>query len=203
MDRKWDGQTVAVLASGPSLTQQQLHAVSAARKAGKCKAVAVNATALALAHFDMVYAGDFLFWKHYIARIRQAQPNAELWTVDRNAAERFQLNHIKGVNQPGLGAGNHIRLGGNSGYQAINLAVLLGAAKVLLLGFDMHAPAGRKHWHDDHPHPMTQNQCFEEWLHKFEKLATDLEGEGIEVLNCTPGSALDCFAFSSIEQELA
>ncbi|HCZ48509.1 MAG TPA: hypothetical protein DCZ11_05850, partial [Gammaproteobacteria bacterium] len=49
--------------------------------------------------------------------------------------------------EPGLSASPlRIHQGGNSGYQALNLAVLLGAERVILLGYDMHGG----HWHGRH-----------------------------------------------------
>ncbi len=64
-------------------------------------------------------------------------------------------------------------------------------------------PHGEKHWHADHPKPMVQGQMFEEWIKKMGVLAKDLKAEGIEVVNCTPGSALKHFPMGDLEQELA
>ena len=44
--------------------------------------------------------------------------------------------------------------GHNSGFQALNLAVLAGARRILLLGYDGKAGQdGRTHWSGGHPRP--------------------------------------------------
>ena len=45
----------------------------------------------------------------------------------------------------------------------------------------------------------------QEYINKLEKVveAADLKAEGVEVINCTPGSALTCFPMGDLEQELA
>lgn len=195
----WAGRTCVVLASGPSLTREQvMHAME-----DDVQVIAVNSTFRLAPLADVVYAGDFMWWKTHINEVRKKMPiSAELWTQDSTAAERYYLNRIKGVNRPGLGKAL-IHSNGNSGAQAVNLAYLFGCRRILLLGFDMKlGPRGEKHWHEDHPGPLMQAQCFNEWTHKFEPLAKDLKAAGCEVINCTPGSALTCFPMSKIEEEL-
>lgn len=195
----WRGQTAVVLASGPSLTQEQILAVENA----DVMSIATNSTAYSMAIPDVIYGGDFLWWKvnHSKVNIGRASSPA-LWTQDRTAAERYQLNWVKGVNRDGLGH-DHIHNNGNSGMQAINLAFLFGARRILLLGFDMKlGPNGERHHHPDHPAPLIQNQTFEEWLHKGKKFADDLKAAGCEVINCTPGSAWKDFPMSTVEKEL-
>lgn len=193
----WKGQTAVIVASGPSLAPEQLLAVERA----DVRTIAVNSTAYAMQP-DVVYAGDFLWWKVHHAKIRAACPRAQLWTQDATSAERYRVARIKGTGRPGLGR-EVIHTNGNSGAQAINLAFLFGARRILLLGFDMkRGPKGERHWHPDHPAPLVQDQCFDEWIKKFGPLAADLKAAGCEVINCTPGSALTCFPMSTIEKEL-
>lgn len=196
----WAGQTCVVLASGPSLTDEQVIAVDDA----KVNTIAINTTALRRYLYPTVcYGGDFLFWKTYKQQVALQNPRAALWTCDRTATERYGLNWVKGVNALGLGAGPHIHTNGNSGAQAINLAYLFGCRRILLLGFDMKlGPKGEKHWHPDHPSPLMQGQTFGDWLHKFNHLAVDLKKGSCSVVNCTPGSALTCFPMSTVEKEL-
>ena len=85
-----------------------------------------------------------------------------------------------------------IHLGGNSGYQAINLAYHLGARKIIILGFDMHRDGGA-HWHGDHPGLNVPDAHLTNWRSRMAPLARDLQNQGVRVINSTPGSALDCF----------
>ena len=112
---------------------------------------------------------------------------SRLWTQDRAAAEQFQLSHIQWEGKDGLGK-RGLRVNGNSGAGAINLAYHFGARRILLVGMDMKpGPNGEKHWHPDHPKPLVQGQQFEEWRKKMGVLAVDLKTEGVTVVNCTPG----------------
>jgi hypothetical protein len=63
----------------------------------------------------------------------------------------LQLLQVSG--QPGLDLRpGWVRTGGHSGYTAINLAVHLGATRIVLLGYDMMAsPQGAHHFFGAHP----------------------------------------------------
>jgi hypothetical protein len=95
----------------------------------------------------------------------------------------------------------HLARGRNGGYQAINLAVHLGAKRILLLGYDMmRGPKGEEHWHGDHPNrsrsPYTTFQAC------FPSLVDPLKAEGIEVINCSRRTALTCFPRKSLQDAL-
>ena len=195
----WRDHTAVVVASGPSLTLQQAILVNDA----PVKRIAVNNSYQILGHPDAVYACDYLWWKTNHMKVKQNIPRSRLWTQDRAAAEQFQLSHIQWEGKDGLGK-RGLRVNGNSGAGAINLAYHFGARRILLIGMDMKPGAnGEKHWHPDHPKPMVQGQQFEEWRLKMGVLAKDLAAEGVTVINCTPRSALTCFPMGDLEQELA
>lgn len=102
-------------------------------------------------------------------------------------------------------ATDHIRHGKNSGYQAIHIAAHLGARRIILLGFDMRPTSdGVLHWFGNrsyHPANPTVFQTF--MIPKFPALAAELKKRAIDVVNCTPGSALTCFRTSSLEAALS
>lgn len=186
------------MASGPSLTDEQIALV----EHSDVLTIAVNNSYEKLQHPDVVYACDYLWWKLNHMKAKQNIPRRQLWTQDRAAAEQFQLSHIQWEGKDGLGK-RGLRVNGNSGAGAINLAYHFGARRILLVGMDMKpGPNGEKHWHPDHPKPLVQGQQFEEWRKKMGVLAADLKTEGVTVVNCTPGSALTCFPMGDLEQEL-
>lgn len=194
----WRGHTAVVVASGPSLTDEQIALV----EHSDVLTIAVNNSYAKLQHPDVVYACDYLWWKLNHMKAKQNIPRRQLWTQDRAAAEQFQLSHIQWEGKDGLGK-RGLRVNGNSGAGAINLAYHFGARRILLVGMDMKpGPNGEKHWHPDHPKPLVQGQQFEEWRKKMGVLAADLKTEGVTVVNCTPGSALTCFPMGDLEQEL-
>jgi hypothetical protein len=96
---------------------------------------------------------------------------------------------------------NGLMTGQNSGFQAINLAVLAGAKRIALLGYDMKATGGKAHWFGDHP-IQTAPSVFSAMINNFPSLVKPLGTLGVEVLNCTPGSALECFPKRALESVL-
>ncbi len=95
--------------------------------------------------------------------------------------------------------------GGNSGFQALNLAVQWGAKRILLIGFDMDVAHqyhwyGRNNWHEAN-NPNESN--FKRWIASFDASALVLAKLGIEVINCSMHSALKCFPKMSIEDALS
>lgn len=138
---------------------------------------------------DVIFAMDRGWWNEYGLEIKSP---AELWTTNREAARVYNLNHING--EPGGGISrrpNCIKLGGNSGFQALGLALHFGAAKVVLLGYDLQLTHGRTHWHGDHlrlgnPLPIRMR----EWLLRFGELARETR---VPIINASRASALACF----------
>lgn len=101
----------------------------------------------------------------------------------------------------GLGKGK-VHYGANSGYQAINLAYLFGAKKIILLGFDCkRGPKNESHHHGDHPGPLNKDMPIHTWRKAFPQLSADLKAEGVEVVNATRDTALECF--NKIKLEVA
>jgi hypothetical protein len=194
----WSNLTAVIVCAGPSLADEQLHAV----KESTATTIAVNSAYLYVPWAEVVFAADFMFWKLHNDRIKAQFKGVQRWTTDSSAAERFQINRQRGGNREGLGTEICHTGSGNSGMIAINLAYLWGARKILLVGMDMREIDGKKHRHGDHEKGLTQVQLFSEWIHKGKKLAEDLNANGCDVVNCTPGSALPWFRFSTLEKEL-
>jgi hypothetical protein len=86
----------------------------------------------------------------------------------------------------------------------VNLAMLLGAKRIVLLGYDMKAGArGKKHHHPDHAgrNPTGAAQ-FKGWVAAFATMAPDLAKAGVEILNCSRETALDMFPRAKLEDVL-
>lgn len=126
----------------------------------------------------------------------------ELWTLSQTAKTRHGINWIKSQTGEGL-SDELIYTGGNSGYQALSLAVLFGASKIMLLGYDMQKTGGRSHWHGDHPRGMGNGGNFEGWVKRFDRLSPLIRAKGVEVINATRQTALKCFPRLKIEEALA
>lgn len=190
----WEGATVVILASGPSLSVEQCHVVRLWREMDRQhhKVIAINTTFRRAPWADVIYACDAPWWNVYHDEARSFC-EGELWTQDKASAARYGLHWIESAQQFGLSpTPGLIYQGTNSGYQAIGLAYDGGAVRMVLLGYDMHSQNGA-HWHGVHPPGLDPKMHFHVWIKRFEKLADDLEKAGVEVVNATPGSALPYF----------
>lgn len=216
IQRAWAGKTCVVIGGGPSLDVAQ---VDACRRAG-VRAIGVNDAYRLAPWVDILYFADSRWWQWHRERPEFQAIAAQLVTVENNrsdtnketiaaqeaeiAAERIRLlrnynndlrSGVLSVKQDGVATGL------NSGFQAINIAYLLGAARVLLLGFDMQKVAGKSHWFGEHP-AETSEAHFSSFQHYFRKLAKHCPA-GFEIVNCTPGGKLDCFPRLPLHEALA
>lgn len=90
----------------------------------------------------------------------------------------------------------HVAFNRNSGNSAINLAVHLGAKRIVLLGFDMKPG----HWHDNHAHTPPDAVYQKLYLPPLYQVNHDLAELGVECLNATPGTALTVFPLVNLKE---
>lgn len=188
----WEGATVAILASGPSMSAAVVEKV----RLSSLPCIAINNTYQLAPFADLLYAADSDWWE-----VNKGVPEFEGLRVCCQPTVKgvLLLKHTgtKGFDEnPGC-----IRTGSNSGYQALHIAVHAGAKRVLLFGFDMQGT----HWHGEHKAPLrnTAQDTYEKFRMLFAELAPVLVKKGVSVVNCTPGSALTCFPFGDPDTELA
>ena len=189
---RWDNETCIVLASGESMSQQ----VADDARATGFRSIVVNSTFKLAPWADVLYAADALWWEV----TRGARDFAGIKVgcdIDRTIVPGVQYLHFTGVEgfDPTPGC---VRTGNNSGYQAVHVAAQAGCARILLCGFDMRGG----HWHERHPRPLRDHGegIYGGWIREFNKLAPILERRGVEVINCTPNSALTCFCCMSLDE---
>ena len=94
---------------------------------------------------------------------------------------------------------NTLCTGSNSGYQALNLAVLAGAAKILLVGYDMSFPDGKSHSHNGHPVKVAETHYARFYADAFKSTLHALTAAGVSVINCNPNSKLKAYPFGDLD----
>lgn len=150
----------------------------------------------------MLYACDRRWWlEHHDAA--HARCGAEFWTANHGASKVFNINFVRA--EPGGGLASRrgwIRQGGNSGFQAVGLALLFGASRIILVGYDMQFSGGRKHWHGDHPEAMGNPlpKKFADWRQRFAELA---HATKVPIVNASRETALNCFPRMDLDACLA
>jgi len=79
----------------------------------------------------------------------------------------------------------------------MNLAYLLGATRIILLGFDMMMNGKQRHWFGDHPKGLGLASNYHNFITYFRTIEPD--EYGIEILNCSRQTALDVFPRHNLE----
>jgi hypothetical protein len=191
----WDGATAFVFAPGPSLTLDDT-----ALCRGRGKAIVVNGAFPWAPWADVLYAADDRFWRTYAEDI-EAGFAGERWSLSATACQRYGLKlATRGTGEGFCRRPFTINGGGNSGFQAVHLAATFGAARIVLLGFDMQRTNGREHCHGPHKGGLPSGKGFASWIGRFRYLARDLEALGVD--NCTRSTALHCFPERRLEDVL-
>lgn len=187
------GLTVAILASGPSMSAE------VAARMRHLPRIAVNTTFRLAPDADVIYAGDARWWHAHPEALRCPGIKASIEVAAGRADPLPEgVRILRNTGREGFDRDGGLRTYGNSGAVAIQIAAHAGAARVLLLGFDMRGG----HWHEPHPLVNPVPGDFERWRAGLARLGRSLP-RGVDVINCTPGSALQCFPTMSIEDALS
>jgi hypothetical protein len=158
--------------------------------------IVVNTTYQKALWADALYACDETWWDLHFPKLATVF-RGQLWTVSANAREKFGVRWIMGADGGGLSpTTTHIHQGMNSGYQAIGLAHVFGAARVTLLGYDFAlGEQGQRHHHGDHPKGLGNASPgrFPAWRTAMASLAVDAKKRGLQVVNASRRTSLKCF----------
>jgi hypothetical protein len=216
--RLCDGGTVVCLASGPSLTTEDVNYVR-----GKAIVLAIN-DAIRLAPWaDALHSSDSIWWQKHYRQMRtfhglKFRVNPSLFKPSEKVPPKTHCQGCKrrlerpdkpcwcegiitlrnaGYRGLSLEPGTIVTTE-NSGGAAINIAVHLGAKQIVLLGYDMGPHNGRKHFYDTEPKSVMSPYM------KFRKLIATmvepLNQAGVEVVNCSRRSALECFPMRPLRE---
>jgi hypothetical protein len=190
----WLDGNVVILASGPSMSKEIADTV---RYHHKYRVITVNTTFQLAPWADIFYAADQKWWAQWWPDIEKLS-GMKVTCSDNRFPDVLQLR-VSG--KTGFDPDpSCVRTGGNSGYQAIHVAAHTGAKRILLCGYDMKGG----HWHGRHADPLRNagEDIYRRWLENFDTLAPELEQRDIEVINCTPNSALKLWPFQPLEQAI-
>lgn len=187
---RFRGLTVAIIGGGPSHADLDLALLKGRRFIAvnsACRKVSPIATAA-----DLLFFHDDVWAETYPELVRD-------WpglVVTTNAAAKARFGdrvwHIDTAVLAQQFGASHYHLGVSSGHAASALAVLMGAKRLLLAGFECRSIDGRTHGHDDYRQPELA-AFANRFLPAWHALAPVFHEHGVEVLNVTPGSALTDF----------
>jgi hypothetical protein len=186
-----EGATIFCVASGPSLLREDCE------KLRGQVVVAVNDSYRYAPFASYLYAADCDWWD-----VHKGCPDfaGVKVTCNDDAAEKYGLSHIALVSgfsgfsrNPKL-----IHGGGNSGFQAVNLAILLGASRVVLLGYDMKSTPERTHFFGRHPRQLRDCVPPTKWAQAFD-VAVRMTSD-VEIINCSRDTAITAARVVDLDQ---
>lgn len=194
-DRSWTDRPVVIVGGGASLDIRDVRLIGLARARELVRVIAINDAIYLCGFADIGYACDRKWWNYHgplpwfggLKLSLEETPFRDVMQLKNGGKEGFD---------PDRGT---LRTGGNGGYQAVHLAVHLGAPKILLVAFDMKG----EHWFGKHPAILSgASPSTKVWIEQFGKLAKILKTMNVEVINASRESALECFPRGDLGTEI-
>lgn len=189
-EKIWPGETVFILAAGPSTL-----ALDLSRLAGR-KVVAVKSAWKVYPTADVLFFADGRWWRE-----KQLRPGADQFAgLIVTSAKEIGDPRVKVIGRTpnskhGLATRpDQVTLERSSTTGAINLAMHFGAARIVLLGVDAKIGAdGRRHNHGLRwPWPPSKT-CWSDQVKEFAAVAPSAKAMGVEIVNANPDSAVTCW----------
>lgn len=219
------GETAVLIATGPSITVEQLAFIEQHHAAGNCRVFTVNNAYQHVSWTDVHLSCNGTWWQWYYPRSKELRNLPCLkYTWYPKLAEKFNINYISAIVKDGLSTDpTAVHINHGSGPMCINLALHFGIKRLLLIGHDMKfAPdydgkcqkigSKSRHFFDEYPKILQHWPSVKVGLSKpgvldglievYEKMVPQLKTVGMEIINCTPDSALTTFPMSTLEKEL-
>jgi len=188
-------KAIVIIAGGPSLTREDVEYV----EKQDADILGINDAYRICKRLDYLYACDRRWWNWHWTRVNEIKCRKfALEDMEhRDGIEQMKNGGISGLSFEWP----YLRTGKNSGYQAINLAILLGYKKLILLGYDMQHDNGKVHWFGDHPKPLNNAplKIFKAWMKFYDSMPVP---EDIEIINCSRETALTCFPRMELKDAL-
>lgn len=191
----WEGESAVIVASGKSTKNAPLHLVK-----DRIHVLAVKANIDLVPDAEVCYGCDEMWWKmrnglpeYKGVKLAYASTLQPLYKDIRKV--EVDPRDLILVDEP-----LRIGSGGNSGFQAINLAVQFGAKDILLVGYDIKGD----HWYGRNKPPMNNpaQSNFDRWLKGFESAAPGLQRMGVTIVNTSNDTAIKCFAKAGLEESM-
>lgn len=200
---RFAGETVFCLASGPSLTQATVDKMRGHRS------IVINSSCRLAPWADVLYFTDSSWYEQR----REVVANWPGMVVSMSKTAKIELpdrvKRVKGEGDPGfpfeafppVGA-SVIRQGRSSGHTAVSLALAMGAATIVLVGYDMRPVDGLEHHHSEYTGPRDLD-IYREFAVGFAGWKAAALKRGVEILNATPGSAIPEFPMVDLDEVLS
>ncbi len=201
-DKIWEGEECYIIGGGPSLSDFKYWEALKDQNTIGCN----GAFELGSEICNIVFFADGKFWKEYQDELAKFDG---LVVTNHAHFQRLSLDlpeWLKVMKRVArfVGTEDTIAFNTNSGASAINLALILGASTVYLLGYDLKKRDGKNNWHDlglDNP----SDSRYQRFLHGFSYLKQGIDEKFPEakIINVTDDSDLDLFPKEGVDEHFS
>lgn len=191
------GSTILCLGSGPSMKDFDLD-----RLRGRGPVIAVNSMALMAPWADYVFFGDSRWWR-WNGELARAACTGRIISTGQSTLMGGEVLRMSKDYQNALAPKRDELAGLDSGRQAINLAVHLGAKKIVIAGYDMGWAEGEaSHGHTEFPHPdeSVLKNYTDKFAPAYEPVVAELGRRGIDVCTITPSPRLPFIPLRDLDE---
>lgn len=197
--RKYLGEPAVLIATGPSLSKEQIEFIRPYHAEGKIRVFGLNDAYRICDFLDVFYACDPKWWEMNPGAMEH--PCKEKWTQDPKKAKALGINWVQGSSGKGMCLfKDRIYYGSNSGYQLMNLAWHYGIRQFFLIGYNMDVPKGtQQHFFGLHPKGLNQANNYRGFVQQFDTIQPEIKNL---VINCTEPTMLRCFRQMTLEEAL-
>lgn len=223
----FQNKTAVLIATGPSLTQQQLDLVRQKQKTDGVVTFGINNVYQSYPWLDVFLSCDGPWWRWYWndPELREMSKTTSMFTWYNEFAEEFGINYIKAIVRDGVSLDpSVVHINHGSGPMMMNLALHYGVTKMVLIGHDMKFASdydGRKqfvgskprHYFGEYPKPLQHwpsvkvrqgvlDGLIEAYIKIEKQFATDPRLSSVDIVNCTEDTALTMFRRGDLEKEI-
>jgi len=192
-DKIKGGDIWTVIGSGSSLTKADCETARS-----KTKTIVVNDSFRLLPNADIIYACDKRWWDvnydDVLLNFKGERYSInDLENPTNNPSGDYLLNRVDSIQRPDFGRDRiHYGIdgGGNSAFQSANLAAIFGAKTILLLGVDCCGS-----YFGGHPNHFDICSPFQKFIDGWSTITS-----GINIINCSRFSAVNCFPKTTIDK---
>ena len=198
-----------ICGTGPSITRDQIFLANHAKREGKALLFGGNNS---IFDFDLDVHNfcNYQWADHYAEQIKDFP--CDKWTTRPEVPKKFPwIRYIEERWEPGLSRDkSYICAHHGTGPQTVGLAYHYGCTRLLLIGWDMRHRAGvKRHYFGNGEYPPSMQHWTRNLGSDGELVGLIKEMEtikpqdyGIEIVNCTPGSAMKCFPIGNLKDYL-
>jgi len=191
----WEGEDVFILGGGPSVKRFPITRLKDKHVIGCNDAYLFGEDIV-----DILIFGDKKWWDYHHDQVAFRAFRNPVFTNHRKMRDVLGVIHApreeSGFHRCALG------WNGNTGASAINLALVLGASRVFLIGFDMtSSDTGETNWHSNPLDKITEIH-YERYKRQMAMSISTIYANWpeVEVINLNVDSAMDLFPKVSWDQ---